>query len=127
LMKSFARENIAQISAGGLTMPAAEAARLFAETLKQSAIPGPRTRVIVLYTGEYARPDPRFTSALQKLLGQSPWREQFAEKLTIVNATTILDVNDTFALDDHYRVTGHRKIAETLWRIISGGQIAADK
>ncbi|HYF29756.1 MAG TPA: hypothetical protein VD993_01410 [Chitinophagaceae bacterium] len=122
-IKKFTRkgtpEYAVQLGAGQqVTMP--ESAKLFAETLRQSAPLFTNRSLIVLYAFEGGRKDTVFTRHLQQLLATSPYKEAFTNPVYIVNASTLLTTNDNYLLDDHYRASGHEKIAAAIAAIIRG-------
>ena len=97
-----------------------ESAKLFAETLLHSADLFHNRSLIVLYAFEGGRKDSVFTAQLQQILGTSPYKEAIPGPVYILNTSTLLSTDDNFLLDDHYRASGHEKIASALRGIIGG-------
>ena len=95
-----------------------ESAKLFADALAHSADLFKNRSLIILYAFEGGRKDNVFTAELQKLLQTSPYKEAFSSPVYILNTSTLLADEDSYLLDDHYRASGHEKIATAISKII---------
>lgn len=124
-IKSMTRKNAGEYSIvlganSRVTIP--ESAKLFAETLRHSAPLFNNRSLIVLYAFEGGRKDSVFTAELQRLLQTSPYKEAIPGPVYVVNSSTLLTEQDNYLLDDHYRASGHQKIATAIASIIQGRQ-----
>lgn len=113
------KETEYKVPVGPVQVTIPESAQLFAEALRQSAGIFKNRALIVLYTYEGGRKDTVFIPALQQILNSSPYKEALRNPIILLNASTILDKQDNFILDDHYNSKGHEKIAAELRRAIA--------
>lgn len=122
-IKKLTRKNTGEYSIvlganSQVTIP--ESAKLFAETLRHSAALFSNRSLIVLYAFEGGRKDTVFTTRLQQLLQTSPYKEAITGPVYIMNTSTLFAPEDNYLLDDHYRASGHEKIAVAIRNIIQG-------
>ena len=120
LRSKTAGDYMINLGASQVSIP--ESAKLFADALAHSADLFKNRSLIVVYAFEGGRKDNVFTAELEKLLHTSPYKEALAGPVYIVNTSTLLGNEDIYVLDDHYRASGHEKIAAAISKIIQSAQ-----
>jgi lysophospholipase L1-like esterase len=94
-------------------------ATAFLKVLSAAPVNFKRIKIIVLMLDSYTHKKNAFLSEVQKQLQQAPYRDRFEDNINVLDVAANLEENDYFELDLHIKATGHRKIADTLWKIIS--------
>jgi hypothetical protein len=89
---------------------------------KASRINFSKTTVIVTVLDSYDRLNNRFLEQVARLAAQAPYKDRFAGNLQVLNMAGALQRDDYFELDLHIKASGHKKVADSLWRMISGKQ-----
>ena len=90
----------------------------FLNVLRVAPVDFKKVKVIVLMLDGYLHKQNRFLAEVQNQLQQSPYNDQFADNVTVANVAAGLQKEDYYNLDLHINATGHRKVADSLWRII---------
>jgi hypothetical protein len=81
-----------------------------------------KTKVIVTVLDSYDRLNNGFLEQVTRLAAQAPYRDHFVGNLQVLNMAGALQRDDYYELDLHIRASGHKKVADSLWRMISGKQ-----
>ncbi|AXY75434.1 hypothetical protein D3H65_16235 [Paraflavitalea soli] len=79
-----------------------------------------KTKVIVTVLDSYDRLNNHFLEQVTRLASQAPYKDRFAGNLLVLNMAGILQPDDYYELDLHIRASGHKKVADGLWQMISG-------
>lgn len=97
----------------GLPLEYDRDARMFLDILKLFPINFQRTKIIVLegIDGTYKS---GFKPAVDKLLGESTYKAHFGNNIQVLDVAPLLQPDDFYILDGHFRSSAHRKIAEAI-------------
>ena len=117
--KSLLRSsNDSIITVGSLKVGMNESIRYFAETLSYFNIPLVNRNLLILYANEKEKPDQRFTTGLQQLLETPTYKEKFSNRVFLLNTSDLVGKEDRYLLDDHFRASGHEKIAAAIKKLM---------
>jgi hypothetical protein len=103
----------AKYSAGAMTVR--EEARLFLEILGRADLKG--LRLIVLNLTHYTLDAHSFISELEQMKNDTLY-PSYIREMKLVDATSFLQPDDYYVIDDHLNASGHRKVAEAIARMM---------
>jgi len=102
----------------GAEVTAASQAALFLNVLSDAPVDFTRCKVIVLFPGKSFDKSRAFETALDSLKQKSPFRERFNNNMRVLKVSELLQPGDYYIMDIHIRNSGHRKIAEGLYKMM---------
>jgi hypothetical protein len=93
-------------------------ATLFLKVLSDAPVDFTRSKVIVLFPSKDFGRSRAFESALDSLLQTPPFTARFSNNMKVLKVSELLQADDYYIMDIHLRNSGHRKIAEGLWKMM---------
>jgi hypothetical protein len=93
-------------------------AALFLKVLSDAPVDFTRCKVIVFFPGKDFNRSRAFETALDSLIQTPPFKERFNNNLRVLKVSELLQPNDYYIMDIHLRNSGHRKIAEGIWKMM---------
>ncbi len=96
-----------------------QAALIFADMLARSAIDFSKIEVFVIDLDGKETLNNDFFYQVSTIIQSSKYKNHFNNNLTMVPVTDLLTESDYYVLDPHLRPSGHRKIAERLYKLIA--------
>ena len=93
-------------------------ARSFLEVFSHAPVNFSTVKTIVLFPDKDTASSKAFERITDSLLQVSPYRERFGGHVRMLKVSTLLQPNDYYILDPHLKSSGHRKIAQALWKMM---------
>ncbi len=99
-----------------------QAAFIFTDMLARSSINFSRIKVFVIDLDGKGMLNNDLIEQVNIIARSPEYRDHFNNNLTMVPVTDLLAESDYYILDPHLRPSGHRKIADRLYKLISASQ-----
>ena len=103
-----------------------EQARVFLDLLAHSAIDFKKVGVVVTMMDDYENMNDVFLRTVKRLSSEAPYREIFGSGLKVLDIAPLLDKDDFYILDIHYKPKGYEKIARAIRDCIGDSVMAGD-
>jgi len=91
-----------------------EQARVFLDLLAHSAIDFKKVGVVVTMMDDYENMNGSFLRTVKRLCAEAPYREKFGSGLKVLDIAPLLDKDDFYILDIHFKPKGYEKIARAI-------------